>query len=188
MKSNNWGCNGDGRDPCVPHSLDAAQKMSMTVRRYGQAPYQIAVLHGGPGAPGYMAPVARVLSRKAGIIEPLQTKDSLRGQIHELGCQLTADADPPAILIGSSWGAVLALFVAAEQPEMIAKLILIGCAVFDAESSSSIETRRMPRLNKENRRRHDRIRHELKQRRQTNGSALCRNGADCCSMPTSTIP
>ncbi|MHA2061833.1 MAG: alpha/beta fold hydrolase, partial [Candidatus Sifarchaeia archaeon] len=32
------------------------------LRIYGNKPFNIAVLHGGPGAPGEMAPVARELS------------------------------------------------------------------------------------------------------------------------------
>ena len=42
-------------------------------RLYGNKPYKIAVIHGGPGAPGEMAPVARELSSDYGVIEPLQT-------------------------------------------------------------------------------------------------------------------
>ena len=42
-------------------------------RLYGSAPFNIAVIHGGPGAPGEMAPVARELSSLRGVLEPLQT-------------------------------------------------------------------------------------------------------------------
>ena len=126
----------------------------MNLRKYGKPPYRVAVIHGGPGAPGYMAPVARELSRGQGILEPLQTKDSLDGQIEELIGQLTASADGPVTLIGSSWGAVLALFVAARTKEIVKKLILIGSAVFDAESSSRIETIRIDRLSEDTRRRY----------------------------------
>ncbi len=34
----------------------------MNLRKYGNPPFDIAVIHGGPGAPGEMAPVARELS------------------------------------------------------------------------------------------------------------------------------
>lgn len=49
------------------------------LRTYGLSPYRVAVLHGGPGAPGGMAPVARNLSRARGVLEPLQTADTLEG-------------------------------------------------------------------------------------------------------------
>ncbi len=132
-----------------------------TVRKYSRPPYKIAVLHGGPGAPGYMAAVARELSDIVGVIEPLQTENSLMAQIEELEKQLANHADPPVILIGSSWGAVLALFTAARKEIKIDKLILIGSAVFDAESSSRIEGIRMSRLDDKKRRQLDTIRTEL---------------------------
>jgi len=90
--------------------------------------------------------VARELSKSVGIIEPLQSKDSVDGQIVELHRQLTMHGEPPFTLIGSSWGAVLALLAAARHQFEIAKLILIGSAVFDAESSAGIEERRIQRL------------------------------------------
>jgi pimeloyl-ACP methyl ester carboxylesterase len=133
------------------------------VRKYGKPPYKIAVIHGGPGAPGYMAPVARELSKTAGVIEPLQTRDSLTGQIEELEKQLTDLANPPVTIIGSSWGAVLALFIAARKEVEIEKLILIGSAVFDAENSSKIENIRLARLDAEKRRRFEEIQSRLAQ-------------------------
>lgn len=129
-----------------------------TIRKYGNPPYRVAVLHGGPGAPGYMAPVARGLAESVGVIEPMQTKDSVGGQIDELIEQVTAHADQPVTLIGSSWGAVLALFAAARNEIDIAKMILIGSAVFDSKNSAGIEGRRLERLNPEKNRRY----HELK--------------------------
>ena len=50
-------------------------------RLYGDTPYNVAVLHGGPGCPGAVAPVARELSRDYGVLEPLQTKDSINEQV-----------------------------------------------------------------------------------------------------------
>jgi pimeloyl-ACP methyl ester carboxylesterase len=134
----------------------------VTVRAYGTHPFGVAVLHGGPGAPGYMAPVARELADASGVIEPLQSRDSLDGQIEELADQLTADGNPPLILIGSSWGAVLALFLAARRPELVRKIILIGSAVFDAKSSASIEPRRLARLSEPARQRYGDLMRELK--------------------------
>jgi pimeloyl-ACP methyl ester carboxylesterase len=127
------------------------------VRVYGDPPYPVAVLHGGPGAPGYMAPVARELSESVGVIEPLQTENSLEGQISELSGQLRTYTDSPITLIGSSWGAVLALFLAARNPEQVAKLVLVGCAVFDAASSASITPRRRARLTPQQQQRHDEL-------------------------------
>ena len=127
------------------------------IRIYGNAPYGVAVLHGGPGAPGYMAPVARELSVRRGILEPLQSKDSVEGQIDELITQLTQHADFPVTLIGASWGALLALLTAVRNQVDIAKLILVGCAVFDAASSAAIEERRRSRMDAQTLRRYDEL-------------------------------
>jgi hypothetical protein len=53
-------------------------------RVYGKAPYRVAVIHGGPGAPGEMAPVARELSVMRGVLEPLQIMTTIEGQVEEL--------------------------------------------------------------------------------------------------------
>lgn len=40
---------------------------------WGKAPFTVAVIHGGPGAGGEMAPVARKLACDYGVLEPIQT-------------------------------------------------------------------------------------------------------------------
>lgn len=42
------------------------------IREYGTSGPRVVVLHGGPGAPGYMAPVARGLAESFQVLEPLQ--------------------------------------------------------------------------------------------------------------------
>ena len=54
------------------------------LRVYGIKPYSVAVVHGGPGAAGEMAPVAEELSSELGILEPFQSALSIDGQIEEL--------------------------------------------------------------------------------------------------------
>ncbi|MHA2233271.1 MAG: alpha/beta fold hydrolase, partial [Candidatus Hodarchaeales archaeon] len=69
-------------------------------RIYGEAPFIVAVIHGGPGAPGSVAPVARELSSEWGVLEPFQTANSLEGQIQELAELLDEHGDQPITLIG----------------------------------------------------------------------------------------
>jgi pimeloyl-ACP methyl ester carboxylesterase len=121
-------------------------------RLYGQAPYRIAVLHGGPGAPGEMAPVARELARGRGVLEPLQTADTLEGQVQELRKVLEDRADPPVTLIGWSWGAWLGYILAARHPALVGKLILVGCPPFEQRYVPLIEATRMSRLSEEEQR------------------------------------
>lgn len=124
----------------------------ISLRKYGEPPFAVAVIHGGPGAPGSMAPVARELARAdRGVLEPLQTAPTLDGQIGELEDVLRAHATAPVTLIGSSWGAMLSAVFAARCPALVGKLILVGSGVYDEAYAPSIMPRRLSRLNDEDR-------------------------------------
>lgn len=116
-------------------------------RFYGEAPYAIAVLHGGPGAAGEMTPVARELAaRGRGVLEPLQAAATLEGQIEELGAVLAAAAARPVTLIGYSWGAWLAWLAAAHYPAAVGKLILVSGGPFEEKYAAAVRENRMRRL------------------------------------------
>ena len=122
------------------------------LRKYGEAPFGVAVLHGGPGAPGEMAPVARKLCADRGVLEPLQTAASVEGQIEELRTVLEKDADLPVVLVGFSWGAWLGFMLAARHPAVVKKLILIGSGPFEDKTATRIGEIRLNRLGEEDRR------------------------------------
>lgn len=122
------------------------------LRCYGPPPYRLAVLHGGPGATGEAAPVAKWLSRHEGVLEPLQTADSVAGQIDELAACLEQEADGPATLIGHSWGAWLGVLVAGRYPGLVKKLILVGSGPFLARYAPAIMETRLGRLEPSQRR------------------------------------
>ena len=121
------------------------------IRRWGQPLYRVAVVHGGPGAPGSVAPVARELSETRGVLEPLQTKDSLEGQIEELADVLKNNAETPVTLVGHSWGAWLAYLVGARYPVLVRKLILVGSGAFEQEYAENMVSERLKRLTEEER-------------------------------------
>ena len=75
---------------------------SFQVRTYGPSPCRAAVLHGGPGAIGSAAGLARGLAESCGVLEPLQSKYSVTEQVEELHRQLTVYASRP--LVGSMAG------------------------------------------------------------------------------------
>ena len=116
------------------------------LRRHGAAPYRTAVLHGGPGATGDAAPLARRLSRQGGVLEPLQRADSVDGQIEELAACLREAATPPLTLIGHSWGAWLGILLAGRHPQLVAKLVLIGCSPLEERYAAAILETRLARL------------------------------------------
>ncbi|UCC38540.1 MAG: alpha/beta hydrolase [Candidatus Aminicenantes bacterium] len=120
-------------------------------RKYGKEPFSVAVIHGGPGASGEMAPVARELASGWGILEPLQTVASLEGQVEELKTVLEKNADLPVILIGFSWGAWLSFIFASKYSATAKKLILIGSGPYEEKYAERIQETRLSRLSEEER-------------------------------------
>ncbi len=116
------------------------------LRKYGNAPFDVAVIHGGPGAPGEMAPVARELAKGHGVLEPLQTGSSLQSQLSELKTVLEQYSNSPVKLIGHSWGAMLSFIFAAQNPSLVKKLILVSSGVFEDKYAESIMATRLGRL------------------------------------------
>jgi pimeloyl-ACP methyl ester carboxylesterase len=121
------------------------------IRTHGTPPYKVAVVHGGPGAGGEMAPVARQLARHRGVLEPIQTATSLDGQTKELQTVLESHGDPPIVLVGFSWGAWLSFILAARYPAIVEKLILVGSGPFEEKYVAQLRETRMRRLSEEER-------------------------------------
>ena len=104
------------------------------IRTYGNKPYTVAVIHGGPGTPGNLAPVAQELSCNRGVLEPFQTYDSIEGQIKELANILVNNGTPPLILIGHSWGAWLVIIFSASL-STIRLLEMTALGVFELKTN-----------------------------------------------------
>ncbi len=118
------------------------------LRTYGSPPFSTVLLHGGPGVTGEMAPVAQELSAGRGILEPLQTKDSVDGQVEELKLVLEEMASSPVALAGYSWGAWLGTLLAARHPSLVQKLILISSGPFEEKYAAQVMETRLHRLSK----------------------------------------
>ncbi len=123
------------------------------------------MLHGGPGAPGQMAPVARTLSHRFHVIEPLQRLSggerlSVARHVADLHELIEGYPGRPA-LVGSSWGAMLALAYAAEHPRSAGPLVLIGCGTFDSSARAFLESTVAARMDAELRRKLERLEHEV---------------------------
>ncbi len=105
-------------------------------RRYGDVGPHVVLVHGGPGAAGHMAPIARRLAHGARVLEPFQRSSggaplTVRRHIEDLRALLDAERIDRAHVVGSSWGAMLALAFAADHPDRARSLVLIGCGTFD---------------------------------------------------------
>ena len=111
------------------------------IRAHGIPLYRVAIPHGGPGAPGRVALVARELSRMWGVLEPFQTRDTVDGQVQELRDILEQWGTQPIILIGWAWGAWLGMIPAARYPSLVEKLLLISSGPFDGAYMATMSPR-----------------------------------------------
>ncbi len=117
--------------------------MAVKVRQYGMAGPWVVLVHGGPGAGGYLAPLAQALAGSFRVLEPLQRGSSSEpltvarhvADLDEVVNEYCGDARPA--IVGHSWGAMLALAHAAAHPDSVRALVLIGCGTFDAGEPES---------------------------------------------------
>lgn len=121
------------------------------LRIHGKPPFSVAVLHGGPGASGGMAPLADELARCRGVLEPLQTASSIAGLVAELKALLEETAELPITLAGHSWGAWLGFIFAARHPHIVKKLILISSGGFEEKYAAVTQETRLSRLSEADR-------------------------------------
>ena len=122
------------------------------VRVYGDGGPVVFVLHGGPGGPGYMATLAGELGNWFRAVEVLQRTgvegglsvsrhtDDLRDCVAEHG------AGQPALILGHSWGAMLALAYGAAYPDGLGGIMLVGSGTFDVPSRRRLAELRNQRL------------------------------------------
>lgn len=126
----------------------------LVVRRYPGAGPAVVVLHGGPGAPGSAEGLARGLGDAFDVYEPLQRRADdrpltvMRHVADLLGVVRDLDEGASPALVGSSWGAMLALAFAAAHPDRVSRVALVGCGTFDLRARArmnSILDRRIDR-------------------------------------------
>jgi pimeloyl-ACP methyl ester carboxylesterase len=123
------------------------------VRTYGSSGPPVIVLHGGPGAAGHMAPVARGLADLYRVVEPFQRGSgserlTVARHVADLDevIAVSAEGHHPALL-GASWGAMLALAYAAAHPSLSGPLVLVGCGTFDPVARGAMERAIAQRMN-----------------------------------------
>lgn len=145
--------------------------MKNNLRTYGKPPFDVAVLHGGPGTAGGMAPLARELALRHGVLEPLQTADSIAGQVEELKGLLEGSADLPVTLVGHSWGAWLGYIFVAWHPRLVKKLILVSSGGFEDQYAATTQETRLSRLSAEERKEVNRLLEAIRNRSTVDGNA-----------------
>jgi len=118
----------------------------LSYKKYGQKPYRVIVLHGGPGAVGQAAPMARTISKEMGVVEHLQLGHSIEDLKREIKEIIQKEALEEIILVGHSWGAWLAWIFAASYPKHVKKLVLISAGSFDEKYNRDLNEIRLKRL------------------------------------------
>ncbi|MGE4558795.1 MAG: alpha/beta fold hydrolase [Desulfobulbus sp.] len=122
------------------------------IRFHGDHGPPVIALHGGPGAFGGAVRLARGLSREFRVIEPWQRPSGdmpLTVAVHVEDLHnliLSRFNDERPALVGSSWGAMLALAYAAEHPDSITAIVLVGCGTFDKASRDVIVRKRRRKI------------------------------------------
>ncbi len=149
------------------------------VRKHGKEPYHTVVLHGGPGAAGSVFGLAGMISKKFGVLEPMQSKYTIEEQEEELREQIENNCSGKVILAGHSWGAWLAGLFAERFPDKVEKVILIGCGPLDEAYVSKIGERRKGNMSPEEAEEFDQILRKLEEGAGEKDEYLRRLGAIC---------
>lgn len=123
----------------------------LTTREYGSSGPFVFVLHGGPGAPGYMAPVCVRLGRNFRVVEPFQRASgdvalTVERHIDDLAESITCYTKEKVAIVGHSWGGMLGLAFASKFSHLVDRLVVIGCGTFDENSRAVMEKVRNERI------------------------------------------
>ena len=132
----------------------------LKVRSYGSSGPRVIVVHGGPGACGSMAPVARGLADSFRVLEPFQsglatTVADHVADLHEV-VESCSEGIAPA-LVGHSWGAMLVLAYAAAHPGMAGPIVLVCSGTFDLAARDPLNVNLANRMDEDLRRRFERV-------------------------------
>lgn len=135
----------------------------IAVRTYGARGPTIVVLHGGPGAPGSARGLAQALATRFVVLEPLQRRaGEVQLSVEQHVADLAEVAPTPAVLVGWSWGAMLALSYAARHPGRVRALVLVGCGTYSQADRDEYRRRMNEGLGEAGRARLDELRRALK--------------------------
>ncbi len=122
-----------------------AEDSPLVIRDHGGTGPTVILLHGGPGAPGSAAPLARAIAGPLRVLEPHQRGSggpalTVARHVADLRDVVAQRCDGrPTAIAGHSWGAMLALAFAADHPGLVSAIALIGCGTFDTASRALME-------------------------------------------------
>jgi proline iminopeptidase len=139
-------------DPALPRLHGAGVLLHGHVAGSAGAPLAV-VLHGGPGgdhrallALKGLSHTHRVLlydQRGAGLSERVPPdRLTVADHLADLDALIAAQGGGPAVLIGHSWGAMLAVAYVGHRPTAVSRAVLIEPGFLDADGLAAFESRR----------------------------------------------
>jgi pimeloyl-ACP methyl ester carboxylesterase len=98
-----------------------------------------------------LAPVARELADSFRVLEPFQRGSgaeplTVARHVADLHQVVAKCGSARPALVGHSWGAMLALAYAAEHPDCVTTLVLVGCGTFDPVARDRMRTLMLERM------------------------------------------
>ena len=125
-------------------------------RSYGSGDKKVILLHGGPAAPGGMGKIGKKLARltEYQFLEPYQRGSSdvpltVAQHVKDLHDFITENCPAPPVLMGHSWGAMLALAYAAEHSNTISAILLVGGGTFSLAARGRMKEIIASRMNED---------------------------------------
>jgi proline iminopeptidase len=140
-------------DPSLPSETIAGVRLHMRVAEGPESAPTIVVLHGGPGGDFRSLQALDALSdqfrvvfydqRGAGLSERVSDEMlTLRGHLEELRAVIDlVSPDQPPILIGHSWGAMLATAYLGQYPDEVRAAVLIEPGYLDEDGHAAWQAR-----------------------------------------------
>lgn len=116
------------------------------VSTHGLPPYETVLLGGGPAANGALHVLATRMERTQSVLYPTLTATTVQGQVLELSRIVAEQAKTPVSLVGHSFGAILALLFAAQYPDLVRRLVLVGCPPLNEKWANEQHRQRCLRL------------------------------------------
>lgn len=102
--------------------------------------HPVVMLHGGPGSPDYLAPVAEVIDDLCRVHRydqrgtggsPWEGEHTIERHVRDLACLLDASGYDRAVLVGHSFGTNMAGYFLLAHPERVAALIQLAGPFLD---------------------------------------------------------
>mgnify|MGYP000228345447 CR=1 FL=1 len=115
-------------------------------KHYGNSPFDLVLLHGGPGAFDSLNVFAKELAIGRGVILPRLEIESLYALLKELAALIEKRADHPVSLLGHSFGALVAIALAGAYPQLTKKIILVGCPALQSGYEDQLKINRQTKL------------------------------------------